>query len=112
MNIKIKETNEIKTLLLLDNNGINYVKDFIGNYDNSAFTWSEAEEIYTVDQDNYNWWHTVIANQQRVDNRIAKLREIHGYDAVDHALRDAYNCDIEDQAAYVNAALDVAFGEE
>ena len=115
MNILIKETGERDIFTLIDPaSNCCYVSDFIGNTGatiNGQFTWSEQDDAYICDQGTYDWWRKVIDDQQALNWRIAELRSEHGQEAVHNAIVDYMGyCDLEDEAATLNAALDDAFG--
>lgn len=113
MRVQIKETNEIKELSITGINGVNYVRDFIGNYGAFAdqFLLNEENGTFIATQEDYDWWVKVLADQQALSERIADLKEVHGADAVDEIVNEASGGDLEDEARNVNYALDEAFGE-
>ncbi len=100
--ITIKETGEVKELRLIDPaTGVNWVADFIDG--RNIERGEDGESIMTADD--YAWWSEVIAAHQAIENRKHELRE-RGID-VDAALTEAdIQCDLEDEAALVNALLD------
>lgn len=113
MNIVINGTEKVETLSIIDSNGIDFTDDLIGNYgalSDGQFTYDADADVYRCDQDTFDWWATVLAAEQELDDRIADLAEEHGSDAVYNAIGTAGDCDLEDQAAAINAALDEAFG--
>ncbi|OKP97837.1 hypothetical protein A3849_13760 [Paenibacillus sp. P46E] len=114
MRVQITETNEIKELTLIDpKTGVDYVQDFIGNYDALAdgqFTWNEGAGAFLAEQDTFSWWSQVIEDQKALDERIAELKESHDSEDVDAVVNAAADVDLENLAASVNKALDEEFG--
>lgn len=84
MQIKINETDEIKTLSIVDDNGIEWTQDLIGNAGKlgvpDGFTWSEEEGIYLVGQDEYYWWANYIADHNATAEEARALAEELGVD--------------------------------
>lgn len=97
-----------KHLNIVNENGIDFTKDFIGNWgalSDGQFTWSE-EGAYVADEDTFEWWRKAIEREVSNTDKIAELKEIHGSEKVDEIVNDAacgYN-DLEDiQSAIANA---------
>lgn len=117
MQVKIIETDEVKTLTLrLPDSGVDFVQDFIGNgggFENKDFT-HETDDVFKATAQAYKWWNKVISDQQELVDRIGQLKEEHGSEVVNEVLESVGGHDLEDDAAVVNAALDeaFAFGEE
>lgn len=115
MKIIIKETYEVKTLSIIDpKTGVDYIEDLIGNtgaLTNGQFTWDEYFDAYFCDQDTYDWWSNLVAEQQLLKERIHNLVREHGEEAVYEAIDKAGCVDLEDYAANVNRALDEAFAD-
>lgn len=108
----VKETGAKETLSITSQDGIDYIKDFIGNYgafNDGQFEHDDEQGAYLCNQDTFNWWSKVVNDNQALEDRIAALKEIHGSDAVGEVVANASNVDLEDLAASVNAALDEAF---
>ncbi|GIO13550.1 hypothetical protein J19TS2_31050 [Cohnella xylanilytica] len=112
--VKIKETGELDTLVLMDSNGINWVRDFIGNVgalNDGQFVYDQEEDVHVVSQEDYEWWSNTIQLHQRLNDRIEELSQEHGRDAVDEALQGIDMLDLDVEAKAMLAALDEAFGE-
>ena len=110
MNVLVNGKQE--SLNIVDRNGIDFTIDFIGNHGALAdgqFSFNEELNAYECDQDTYEWWAKVIADHQALEDRIAKLREVHGSDAVQAVLGQVGGYDLEDLAAAINRELDAAF---
>ena len=72
MEIKIKETGEIKELLLIDPaTGIDWAMDLTATDDNITFD----GESRVCDQDTFDWWNALIQEYQVADDRYYKLRQ-------------------------------------
>lgn len=117
MKVLIAGTNNVEVLELIDRkNGTDSVVDLIGNYDglgnaDHQFALDQDSGVYNASQDTYDWWAKVVADQSGLAVRIAELNEEHGADAVQEAIGNSGDCDLEDQAGSINNALDEAFGE-
>lgn len=111
MNIIIKETGKQEVLELIDRkSGVNSVIDLIGNHGAlDQFDYDSDNNVYVCDQITFDWWAKVVADQQALEDRIAELKDEYGSGAVYEAIGNAGDCDLEDQAAAINAALDEAF---
>lgn len=87
-------------------------REFILNNDVSqAFVYDDDAEHYECTQDDFDWWLKVASDHADLDQKMADLIEIHGHDAVYAVTNDAFCCDLEDQAYYVNQALFEAFAK-
>ncbi|EGL18561.1 MULTISPECIES: hypothetical protein [unclassified Paenibacillus] len=109
MKVVIKGTDKVATLSITDANGVNYVKDFIGNYDaflDGQFTINEDLHAYEATQETFDWWEKVINDNQALEDRLNSLREEYGSDRVNEIVSAASDVDLEDLAAAVNKALD------
>jgi tetrahydromethanopterin S-methyltransferase subunit A len=115
MNIIIKETLKAAELLILDQNGIDYTQDFIGNAGaliNGKFVYDDELDAYLCDQETFDLWEKVVNDHQELNKRINALKAEHGNEAVDGVIENAGNSDLEDEAALINQELDEAFGEQ
>jgi len=112
MEIKLKETGEIKVLTYIDpRTGIDSILDFVGNngaLSDGQFERNDNDDVYVADADTYDWWATVAADNQALEARIHELRVTHGDNTVDAALSAVGRVDLEDLAALANAELDKA----
>lgn len=114
MNIIIKETGEKHTFEIIDpNNGVDWIKDFIGNTgarDDGQFVFDDDKDVWLCDQQTFDWWDDVIGQYQEMDNRIYTLKKEHDADQVDTIVADNGGYDFGDIPGHVMAALDEAFG--
>lgn len=74
MDVKILETGERTSLIIRDENGIEWTNDLIGNAGeliDGQFTWSEEDDAYLVSQDTYDWWSQYISDYEQSEQDIA-----------------------------------------
>lgn len=125
----LNSTDSVALSLLDPENGVDYVGDFIGNYDSftdneksddkiiiddsdSEHVWGNDSQYFAT-RETADWWVKVINDQQQLVDRIHELKQEHGHDAVMDALSNEYGkCDLENEAAVCNQVLDEAFGAE
>lgn len=116
MKIVIKETGKEEILELIDRNtGVNYVKDFIasaGRVDQVEFLWDKDSATYVCDTDTFEWWRDVICDNQSLDDRIQRLVDTHGWEAVMEIVSSVEKTHIDFHASAVNAALDEVFNKQ
>lgn len=85
MLIRIKETNEIKKLKILDNNGINWINDFIDA--NERQNWEkDQDDNYLVTQDQAVYWEQITSIYQQYYDLKNELDELHGRDKIEDLL--------------------------
>ena len=110
MKIIIRETNATKELSIIDPaSGVNYIADFIGNTGalvDGQFVWNEELDANVCDQGTFDWWDTVIDDNQDLEDRIHEMLKIYDQDAVYKVIGEKCNVDLEDYASVINAALD------
>lgn len=110
MKIIIKETGVTETLEIIDpTTGVNYIADFIGNTGalmDGQFEWDEELDAQVCDQATFDWWNTVVDNNQELTDRIHEMLKIYNQDAVYKVIGENSNVDLEDHASVINAALD------
>ena len=125
MEIVIKETGAIETLLLIDNStGCDWLNDLVGNHDgfNDDPECGFAEETdeyglttgrYITSKDNFEWWEDIVCQIDDVNNRIDNLKDEFGVERVDEAVYQCNrgNTDLEYYAVELNRWLDDEFGE-
>lgn len=106
--MQVRVNGEMRELSLIDpDSGVDCVVDFIGNnggLDSFVYNGDEHE----CSKDTFDWWKKVIDDQQKLVDRIFDLKEEIGSVFVNDALESIPDCDLEDHAAVVNAALDEA----
>ena len=116
MKIVIKETGKEEILKLIDrNSGVNYANDFVapaGRFDQVEFVWDRDSATYINDSSTFEWWSDVICDNQALDDRIHKLVDTHGWDAVMEIVSSVDKTDIDFHASAVNAALDEVFNKQ
>lgn len=107
-----------RELNMVDENGVNNVVDFIGNWgaigqDQGQFAWDEEAGVYVTDEDTFQWWEKAVEREVSNDDRIAELKERLGTDVVADgiALAADGNNDLEDIQNAISAALDELEGK-
>ncbi len=107
LNVLIKETNEVKTLSIIDpKTGIDYIGDFIGN--TGAFG-REFEKIehdeaeYQTSEGDFEWWENVVETAQEADNWIFENSE----KITDEVKEELDNIDESDIDTYNEKLLDI-----
>lgn len=74
LTLKIKETQETKTLSLIDpKTGVDWISDYIGNtcdMTNGALTYDAESDIYHISQDDFDYWADMVSMRDAVDNRM------------------------------------------
>lgn len=114
INVMITGTQTASTLSLIDpETGVDWVKDFIGNYgafNDDQFVWEETHGVYFAAQDTYDWWAKVIADHSELSIRIEGLKSSVDPEEVLQVVSQAADCDLEDMADRVNHTLDEVYG--
>ena len=111
MKIIIRETGKEKELSIIDNSGCDYIIDFVGNTGalGDQFIFDDDLDAWVCDQETFDWWDTVVSDNQDLEDRLAELRQEHGSDAVEQVIYDAGSVDIGDHAANLNNHLTLFF---
>lgn len=73
MEIRIKKTNELKDLSIVDSNGIEWTGDLLGN--NNAISYNNETEEYEMSEDDFEWWNEYITNYENDEKEIEELAE-------------------------------------
>lgn len=126
MEIVIKETGAVETLLLIDSKtGCDWFNDLVGNHDgfgddpDGKFVKETDEDgldtgRYITSKDNFYWWEDIVCQIDDVNNRIDNLKNEFGVERVDEVVYQCNygNTDLEYYAAELNRWLDDEFGED
>lgn len=92
MEIKIKETNEIKTLKLIDpKTGCDWIKDFLGN--NGADINYDDDDNAVMSADDFKWWSDAVDRQSEIDDLYEDNRYNDDFDHDSYA--DCFDNDLE-----------------
>jgi hypothetical protein len=125
MEIVIKETGAVETLLLIDSKtGCDWFNDLVGNHDGFGDD-PECEFVKETDEDgldtgryitskaNFEWWEDIVCQIDNVNNRIDNLKNEFGVARVDEVVYQCNygNTDLEYYAVELNRWLDDEFGE-
>lgn len=76
MNIKIRETGEVKELSICHSGNIEWTQDLIGNagaLNDGQFKYDYDADVYVSDQDTYDWWAQYIADHEATEREIVEL---------------------------------------
>ena len=125
MEIVIKETGAVETLLLIDSKtGCDWFNDLVGNHDgfNDDPEYGFAKEKdedgfdtgrFVTSQENFKWWENIVSEMDELEKRIVNLSEEFEYYKVKDVVMDASagNSDLEYYPSIVHQALDEEFGE-
>lgn len=118
MEIKIKETGELVSLTLMyPGTQVDYIGDFIGNEDGLGnkdyqIKYDRCNDTHSANQDTVDWWINVIQDQNKLNDRIFELEELHGYEEV-RKVREDGDCigtELDSYAARNNQVLDDHYG--
>lgn len=71
MKIRIKESQELKNLIITGTNGIEWTNDLLGN--NDALHYNKDTEEYEISQDEFNWWEEYINNHNADREEITAI---------------------------------------
>ena len=126
MEIVIKETGVVETLLLIDNStGCDCFNDLVGNHDGfnddpeCGFAKEKDEDgfytgRYITSKDNFEWWEDIVCQIDNVNNRIDNLKDEFEVARVDEVVYQCNygNTDLEYYAVELNRWLDDEFGED
>lgn len=125
MEIVIKETGAVETLLLIDSKtGCDWFNDLVGNHDgyNDDPEYGFAEEKdedgldtgrFVTSQENFDWWENIVSQMDDLERRIENLRMEFGGSRVDWIVMESGGgyVDLENYTDVIHQALDEEFGE-
>ena len=67
---------EIKELVAIDENGVDWSENFVAAYERSEFKWTEieidgwTEGFWECSQEDFDWWEDVCAKQQQIHSAM------------------------------------------
>ena len=74
MDIKIKETGELKSLSIIDpQTGCEWTQDLLGNYD-AEMIFDEDAVVHIIEQETFAWWKELIERYQVADDHLNDVR--------------------------------------
>lgn len=75
MKFLINETKEHKTLSIIDQNGVDWTDDLIGNTGaiGDYIQYDEDEEAYRISQGDFDWWEEYINNAEADEEELMEL---------------------------------------
>ena len=110
MRIKITESEEIKELEIINpKTGIDYINDFLikhGGFESIKF--SETEDMYVTDQENFSRWDDIIKRYQEVDDRYFNVKQELPWEKSEEMEQQVANVagDLEDYLVHLNTICD------
>lgn len=125
MEIVIKETGAVETLLLIDSKtGCDWFNDLVENHDgfgddpDGKFVEETDEDgfdtgRFVTSQENFDWWENIVSQMDDLERRIENLRMEFGSSRVDWFVTESgsgHN-DLEYYADAIHQELDDEFGE-
>jgi hypothetical protein len=106
--IKIADSNEIKTLDLHDN----AIEGWLAESNDYTFVEDDDFEGRQMTTDAFAWWEEFAAEYEKSQYMVDDMIEEYGNDAVSAVLADCYSGEISNVPAETIAALTEAFGEQ
>lgn len=109
MDIKIKETGELKSLSIIDpKTGCQWTSDLLGNY-NAEMVFDEDAGVHIMEQETFAWWKDLIERYQVADDHLNDVRGlVDNPEDLDAYLIDMSvgACDLEDYPQALTEAVD------
>lgn len=96
---------KVTEVSMIDDNGIDWSQDFVGN--NSHGMVKDDEGRYIVTEDEAEWWQGAIEMHKEMESLIVSYRHKYGSDLVDDVLNrsHAFDGDMETHPFFVMQAL-------
>ena len=112
MDIFNTTTQQVVTLKLEDPaSGVNMVADYTQVGDDLNMSYNDDMEMMQCDSDTIEWWQDIIAQYQKMENRMYDIKKYGSDDdraKLDGILEDYEYVEFNDRAGYINQALDDA----
>lgn len=109
MNVKIIETGKIIELTILDERGIDYSQDLIGNagaFSDGQFEIDPDEGRYIASEDTVEWWQQYINDTIKIEREVGEMAQKYGLDRAE--IFERISCDQgEDYNDHYNQARHV-----
>ena len=104
MKIFIKETKEIKSLNIVDENGIDWTEDLV---EASKF-WNDEAEQHEMSEGDYEWWAEYIRNYESDEQEMLDLADERDIDVseIRDRISTEMNCDMEDEHSIKQGIFD------
>lgn len=88
--MKILVDNEIKDLIAIGKNNVEWTRDLLGDY--NALSYNEDKEMYTMSADDFEWWMNIVDKL----NQIKKMEcELTGNDLIEYYSETCGCCDLK-----------------
>lgn len=99
-------------IIVVDDKGTEWTKDFIGNNGGWEFiAFNEETGFYETDKETFAWWSDAADQQNNLTALCKRAEEKHGYDAVCEAIQDTDDIDLLDSIYTMRQAVE-ALDEE
>lgn len=111
MDVKIRETGEVKELSIRNRNGMDYTYDLVGNagaFNDGQFEWSEEDSAQMASQETYEWWARYLANTLDTEADVEALAKKLGVQESDiwPYIERAQGYDYEDHRTQAQQAME------
>jgi len=110
-------TKQIIALELIDKNGVNWIKDYIGNtggfgsLQDGLIEYDQDNDIYLADTETINWWIDIIDRQKNVDEEIDNIRQNFGDEIAEQLISNSADGDLESTINGIEFAINQFYGE-
>jgi len=107
MKIRIIETKELKELIILGTNNMDYSNDLLGNH--NATTYNEATGEHEMLEEDFTWWNEYIDNHNTDQEEIRELAETYNIDEeeIKEAIRKEMESDLGDEHSITQEVIKV-----
>ena len=107
MKIRIIETKELKELIILGTNNMDYSNDLLGNH--NATTYNEATGEHEMLEEDFTWWEEYIDNHNAGQEEIKELAETYNIDEeeIKEAIRKEMESDLGDEHSITQEVIKV-----
>lgn len=102
MKMQILVNSQIKELVVIDENGVDWSENFVAACDRSEFEWTEieidgwTEGFWECSQEDFEWWEDVCEKQQQINDAMGT----HEFKELDEDDKDEFyrlaNNDLDD----------------
>jgi hypothetical protein len=100
MNVRIKETKEIKQLEIIDpKSGCSWIADLLGNHNVGEWVDEDGYEGLEITSDDYEWWSDFCSSYEEADFELYEAKcEAKDFNKAEEIVVQIFNenqCDIE-----------------
>lgn len=99
MNLRIKETGEMKDLTIIGSNGVEWTRDLLGN--NNAAHYNGENEEYEMTEGDFEWWEEYIRDNEKDADEAMELAKKVGINESEiwDRINENLSCDLGDEHA-------------